>query len=86
MDVIVIFKAVSKCRDFYRLEVNEFANDCKTALKKKKKKKRGGWLSLHQTEYICMSIDRNYLHCNQLSTIYRAIKKTSKAMKAADLP
>ena len=53
---------------------------------KKKKKERGGRLSLHQTEYICMSIDRNYLLCNQLSTIYRAIKKTSKARKAADLP
>ena len=67
MDVIVIFKAMSKCRDFYRLEVNEFANDCKTAFLKKKKE--GGQLSLHQTEYICMSIDKNYLHCNQLSTI-----------------
>ena len=40
MDVIVIFKAMSKCRDFYRLEVNEFANDCKTAFKKKKKGRR----------------------------------------------
>lgn len=84
MDVIVIFKAVSKCRDFYRLEVNEFANDCKTALKKKKK--RGGWLSLHQTEYICMSIDRNYLHCNQLSTIYRAIKKNLKGNESSRSP
>ena len=53
MDVIVIFKAVSKCRDFYRLEVNEFANDCKTAFKKKKKRERG---------LVIPPPDRIYLH------------------------
>ena len=53
---------------------------------KKKKRERGGWLSLHQTEYICMSIDRNYLHCNQLSTIYRAIKKNLKGNESSRSP
>ena len=55
MDVIVIFKAVSKCRDFYRLEVNEFANDCKTAFKKKKKEREGaGYPSTRQNIFACL--------------------------------
>ena len=53
MDVIVIFKAVSKCRDFYRLEVNEFANDCKTALKKKKRE-GAGYPSTRQNIFACL--------------------------------
>lgn len=37
--------------------------------------KGGGRLSFHRTEFICMAIDKNDLHCYQLSTIYRTIKK-----------
>lgn len=32
-------------------------------------------LNLHQTEFICMSIDKNYLHCYQVSTIYRVVQQ-----------
>ena len=53
MDVIVIFKAMSKCRDFYRLEVNEFANDCKTAFLKKKRKE-ASYPSTRQNIFACL--------------------------------
>lgn len=34
----------------------------------------GRELNLHRKKFICMSINKNYLHCYHLSTIYGVVK------------
>lgn len=80
MDVTIALKEKSKCRHIDRLEIMKWIwNRPQNCLFKGR-----GLLSLHWTEFICMSIDKNDLHCFRLSTTYRAIKKTSRAMKTAE--
>lgn len=76
MDVTLALKEESKCKHFGRLEITKWiCNQPHNCLKGR------GLLSLHLREFICMSIDKNDLHCYQLTTIYRAIKKPQRQCK-----